>query len=1233
MPDLVRPAAELQAYDQLDLFQRLAVMNLMTENASNSCRLDLAASALLTLEPRSEPGFVVSDHRWTKWFKSTPVSSDWVRRAEDPCCNPFVDEIAFFGGSYRLMPGQMPESSHSLRALLRAIFANGDDLAPLSEEFLSEAHDATLLALTLSDRCIRPLGDPSALHPRTSPSQTLFQPPRGQLERLRPAVTISDEELGHLAGRLRIGTRAFDALISLRGTDIAVSSDLEQLPVYDAPFVRVRANVVVLAPSSIPMALTRHLVRLAVAAGQSDALAARFRRVVFENVMDSLDLLGSRLMTSPHAVDRMPGIAADFSLDTDKLLTVLVLSDPLSVPFSVSEQWERTDLGERINDWIAEQEVLATARSGLNGLAILVVIASPCRSQMVGLSASRFARTLLLTAEALEVIAQSEPGHQLLLWQYADSSERIREHARVFSFDPLDEFSYWRNNRYSYYSSDDGVPNAIMIDPGTAMALRTEARERSGRRGILASDGVSIAEVIRFHGPDVPVFAIRPEPGRPLEIAVDQLAIPLWVRVPRPLENSDTNHAHLLYGLADFASYWLWQFTSFLTPRLQRLGRTHDVFILDIVIAHPELWAKDGNSGRPLEISPSEHGITATFYPGAVDLFYRGDNSGERVLVRQLLQAIDTISFDDPSTRSTEEELDLAIDRFAPLGPKKKMPVFRNELALMLNEHGLPRYRPLQMAVLDAWRDQEWPLLERLGLSEGVVPRAQRVSTLNALVDELFGVFERLVASLNPDRLLDWLIAQDERLAQRQRHTEQMLPAQIECFGSAPAMLERLRREGPELATTAISHRFLIEYVVAQPPAGPRPFSVGTYDELIALAAYLVGTALDSDAIRYDLADTQIRVLPSHRLGRSVTSYSNAIANFLDRTNAAQIEYAQTKFASHWDAPGINSQGDPPIGLEEFSAATRAEFGLSLQDVADFLSVLVAIGETQDGVVKRMPLAELRPVIESELQWPATQLDAAFALLTQRPRDSFLNVPSGFLMRDVFPWRFGRRLSYLMRPLLIRNDDVFWGTRAVLRANDYLFNHIADGRYEAHSPELQALRGRMTNISGHAFNERVATRCRALQYEHVRSQVTEIGGRRVERARSEPLGDVDVLAIDQLNRCVLAVETKDFSMARNPAEFRSEGQKLAEAPVIHEERVGWLRANLQHLLTTFGIHDDAALWIVHPLVVVAGEPFTPFLAKLPMEVRALRDITARDLSPVRATRRQTVAGGKRRKKR
>ena len=127
-------------------------------------------------------------------------------------------------------------------------------------------------------------------------------------------------------------------------------------------------------------------------------------------------------------------------------------------------------------------------RSVPNGALALITFASPGRSFFLGLGEPRFARPVLMSPEGLEAIAHTEPGHRLLLWQYAKASDRFRANATVHAFDPLDEFSVWRHYGFSYYMSDEGRPTSVLIPPGAAIDMRIEARDALDNHGVPAAE-------------------------------------------------------------------------------------------------------------------------------------------------------------------------------------------------------------------------------------------------------------------------------------------------------------------------------------------------------------------------------------------------------------------------------------------------------------------------------------------------------------------------------------------------------------------------------------------------------------------------------------------------------------------------------------------------------------------------------------------------------------------------
>ena len=164
-----------------------------------------------------------------------------------------------------------------------------------------------------------------------------------------------------------------------------------------------------------------------------------------------------------------------------------------------------------------------------------------------------------------------------------------------------------------------------------------------------------------------------------------------------------------------------------------------------------------------------------------------------------------------------------------------------------------------------------------------MIPSDRRVATLNQLVAKGYQRFEQLIAALSPRGLMENLVANGERLIWLEEHQRRLTPTRLACYSTVPKMVEELKQDGSTLAATAIAHRFVTEYVAAQPPNGIRPFSLQAYDELIALAALIVHWGRQSDALHYGLADTELSVLESGRLGSFEPAFTEALDDYSER--------------------------------------------------------------------------------------------------------------------------------------------------------------------------------------------------------------------------------------------------------------------------------------------------------------------------------------------------------------
>ena len=346
-------ADSLGPFDRLDIAQRVGACLLMPENGANVVRLELAASILSTL-PAARDLPTISTSRWRRWLGNPPLGS--VRREEDPPSNPFTETIVFYGGSYTVLPGTAERSASHLQMLLRAVFHGDQSRLALSNEFRRSTHELALAALTFSNECAMKAGLGRSERAHEVPTDEVVQPHGERLARLQRAVTFPVEALTAQFSSLGLDVDALAPLTLDVGTTSPSEFNLEQLPVYRRPVLRVGGSHVLIAPSSLPTALTHAILSRASECGDLPVVAERLRDATLQSVDRSLHLLGcSRLGEREVTSDpTFPATRARYSIDTDKTLELILLTDPLEEfdPARIDGDWLPGDLSERLAEEI-----------------------------------------------------------------------------------------------------------------------------------------------------------------------------------------------------------------------------------------------------------------------------------------------------------------------------------------------------------------------------------------------------------------------------------------------------------------------------------------------------------------------------------------------------------------------------------------------------------------------------------------------------------------------------------------------------------------------------------------------------------------------------------------------------------------------------------------------------------------------------------------------------------------
>src|ERR1019366_9337105 len=388
-----------------------------------------------------------------------------------------------------------------------------------------------------------------------------------------------------------------------------------------------------------------------------------------------------------------------------------------------------------------------------------------------------------------------------------------------------------------------------------------------------------------LHSPDVPVYVPSERLGTRLAMLVENLPLAVWVTGP---EGHIPHDQRSLYGeYVDALSYWLWQFESAIRPALQYYSGAHKSLRVIVQLdweGDPVESTEDASNTKTDEQSVTsqvlaDQGVIILHFSQTIEAMLSGpDNAGERLFVRELLLAIRSLAPLHLSRDLREISLEQTLDRFAPLGLKKK--VFYLDLGRMpqLDRRGLPRPRHVQEVDKNALLD---PIGEHFREDQhfevGPIEAARVPKVVNDIVKFCYDEFTAIVASLSPEGLLEWLVAHHESNVSSTANSRLTMATRIACFGQSPEFMQDASRGLSEASEAAVAGRFLIEYVSAQPPSGFRAMSLSVYDALLARAAIIAGYGMLSDIVKFNIATIEVAMLGAGRLGFSPDQYRAAM--------------------------------------------------------------------------------------------------------------------------------------------------------------------------------------------------------------------------------------------------------------------------------------------------------------------------------------------------------------------
>ncbi|KIP52870.1 hypothetical protein SD72_06685 [Leucobacter komagatae] len=1122
-------------------------------------------------------------------LKRDDIGGPNVLLLEDPYSEVFVQSITFFGGPYLVSGGSGEHSVSNLENLIEAGFGE----PWMSQKLRALARQLVQGMLTVSDIVLKRAGLARGTEPAGSARTPVDVPGAARLSELTNATFISNEELEAHGPWLRMVVDTF----ALDPGDLKnpCLDDYTDDRLYATPFLRTAEGYRVVLPLDLAISIRFHLLRYVTQEAQLAEFGKRWREAALRRLMRLLPP-DTPLAELEHCESFSRYL---ISIDDKRDLHLVLATDPLvDWEAEIWGQYNTHPTLEQLADLMSPE-----ARAGYSSaedMIHLVVTDSPGRGAFWGVPNVEDSDPMLIARSSdLEVMLHQETDGLLGLLLFTQAVENRPGDSMSFSI--LDEFSSYAQNDKSFYLSDDRPATFTSFQTGEGLSPVLKFFKETDRHGVVAPvPGAPIIQVQRRYQLDAPeIFVTRPNTsyiGSVVELDHKTIFI--------TLNPGAEEFVGVETDLLDCVAYWVRECAAraAVTP-------ASDVEELVLSVSDPELWKKAdvrSTTDSAVRARQTDRGLALEFTYAFAAQLQQPRNTAERELVAVLLSRL---------FGAAKDVLAEMLDLVAPEGGKRMINVFSQDHSPDMLAVNLPRplkgHEQVDAQLLDGLG--EWLTSPTGGgFSTGTFADRDRVRVLNSAVSHLFKLLEDDVAVFDRSNLIDFLVAQNESLLHSARLSSTLLAARLACFGEQSHTVTELVKHRKEIAAAHRANRFLIEYAAAQPPAGTRVITILDYYRILSIAKEIGERGTISDFLHHNLADFQVSILESGRLG---VSREQPVMAAMEKYSASSGTRA-VRDALRDDAQESFSQFDGEAFITSSSQAMNAEFGFTLGDLREVCGGLLDLA-TADRVT-RIDRATAITKIAASRNMSQEAVSTVVSAITLTPRSCFLSIG-----QDAWPWRFNRDMSYIRRPLVLQGNDLVFGFRGIYRLGVYWADNLRSGRLQgrAKSIEMQHFISRARGKVNDDFARLVAARCQQLGMD-VRVSVKKIGKNVIADSAGNELGDVDILAVHPRTRSIIAVEAKDFEIARTPAEIHNELQKLflgkknkKSTVELHSRRIDWLRENVHEVVAALGHGNDASGWRVVGAVVTSDPLLTPLLHETPFPVIPFDDLELNSLSP------------------
>jgi hypothetical protein len=781
--------------------------------------------------------------------------------------------------------------------------------------------------------------------------------------------------------------------------------------------------------------------------------------------------------------------------------------------------------------------------------------------------------------------------------------------------DFIDLYHLYINRKHSFYL-DDRIPKdsiiSIDIEGNGKSNYSKDATLKADRHIVpyINDDGKYVGKIVveRFPGSEKYIERYYVKKNyQDIEYYISGMAFGLWIKAdPEDSENEFETH----YFIIDAICYWINELKPFINSMINGEFKPLKIKIkISDFSKFDEYARKVGNEyeqeelfkelskGQLLEVEISSKIASQIF---------RSDNLAEICIMKFLISKIfSSLNYDEIDYLKVEK----MISKVMPLGDKKMLLFNSNNSDISLYKFSNEKFRFLKESRIQHYMDKLPSIIGSNYPEEGeIFDKEVKTKFLNKVIDSLLNQLRKLVADLDHFEFIKFVMLNCDAGWYVRTENQMRLHTRKLCFSVTENILVEEKEFHENLDRSMINNRVLIEHLCCEFKTGAKKFSIQDFDDCIALMQLIILYGNHREALESEIFNVRISVLPSGRIGSNYHEFVNVFfENYRTERQKQNIYNSEDAFQNYYQENTDDVNKKTPQIIDD---AFKSEFGISVSDLLLVIIILEEYALKNKLSIVEISKTEILRILLIDSGLTLGTVESALNLLCLTDQNGVDYITNA-------PWKYNRRLSYLQKPLILLNrkkepDLVILFTPRHLTMSQRQLKHLmVSNRYKVN--QASKVKTALSIFKVERSEIIIKEVKDWLAYNDINNFHTDVWiGPKMKLKYSRPIGDIDILIIDNHHKVILSIECKRTEEANNISQLIQQKEDYLDKDKSylkkHFIRHKFLIEDQTEVSKVFKIKKDQ--YEVHSCLIsyeILGIKFLPNI-ELPMQIFSLFEI-------------------------